>query len=643
MISIYYVWGSLLIILHIEVTTHNIKVLMLHAAACKFPNTKCLIILISFEYQFSGRTISVSCDTQNAQKLPQPRVRRDLANKTVISDLHGEKNSNSTLDVAANISVADKETHEHSILSTIPTPESQSTSSDPKSESNTQNNIGDIKSTEITILTNYTRESENVDKGLKSRNITITPTPNSPVIELNKQTENTENTESLTTKGESIEIITSSNDIGEPGNVDENSHNITMAPTPNSFVAEVTKQAIDTENTEPLTIEMKEALTTEMKEALTTEMKEALTTEMEADEGHFNIESTTIAFSNPTINGSELHKDTVDIEPIDQLPTEQDAPNIVDELEGNEYILENSITKANFTESIKYRPTTTTYDKQAALDNTTTKMQVERGKVGENSHLLTSSVEKSVVKDDYVVGKRTALSSGKDTIVNLKDENIESNTTSLIDLFVNNTSDFSTTLMTINPTSTKPEPEVKTTIRDTNTVVSTSDTDLKTSLDKTNKSTEPTSQSVTSNMKSEMPYHKPEVTTANTSVIKTDVTTRISVVVTKKTAEAVTEENDRKTGSKPLAPTTENGRGATDRVDNVVKPGKANILHENCVKLPTCVRPGRKPKLLVFSCEGSIFSPSSALFQAANRCMNGLSLLCSECLIKVLLLQRNSV
>ena len=392
----------------------------------------------------------------------------------------------------------------------------------------------------------------------------------------------------------------------------------------------MTIQTIKTENTESLTTEMKEALKTEikeplkteMKEALTTETKVALTTEMKEDGGHFNVETTTIAFTNPTINGSEIHKDTVDIEPIDQLPTEQDAPNIVDELEGNEDILENSITKDNFTESIKYRPTTTTYDKQAALDNTT-KMQVARGKVGDNSHLLTSSVEKSIVKDDYVVGKRTALSSGKDTIANLKDENIESNTTSLIDLFVNNTSDFSTTLTAIYLTSTKPEPEVKTTIRDTNTVVSTSDIDLKTSLDKTNKTTEVTSQSVTSNMKSETPYHKPKVTTANISVTKTDVTTRISEVVTKKTAEAVTEENDRTTGSKPLAPTTENGRGATDRVDNVVKPGKASVLHENCVKLPTCVRPGRKPKLLVFSCEGSIFSPSSALFQAANRCMNG--------------------
>ena len=517
------------------------------------------------------------------------------------------------MDLAANISVTDKDTHEHNFLSTIQTPESQITSLDQKSENYTHINTGDMKSTEITTLTNDTRESENVDKGLKSRNITVTPTPNSPVIEVIKQTENTENTESLTTKGESIEIISSSNHIGDPGNVDENSHNITMAPIPNSFVADVTKQAIDTENTEPLTIEMKEALTTEMKEALTTEikealtteMKEALTTEMEADEGHFNIESTTIAFSNPTINGSEKHKDTVDIEPIDQLPTEQDAPNIVDELEGNEDILENSTTKANFTESIKYRPTTTTYDKQAALDNTTTKMQVEHGKVGENSHLLTSSVEKSVVKDDYVAGKRTALSSGKDTIANLKDETIESNTTSSIDLFVNNTSDFSTTLTTIYPASKKPEPGVKTTIRDTNTVVSTSDSDLKTSLDNTNKTTEVTSQSVTSNMKSETPYHKPEVTTANISVTKTDVTARINEVTTKKTAEAVTEENDRTTGSKPLAPTTENGRGATDRVDNVVKPGKANILHENCVKLPTCVSTGRKPKLLVFSCKGS--------------------------------------
>ena len=74
-----------------------------------------------------------------------------------------------------------------------------------------------MKSTEITTLTNDTRESEKVDKGLKSHNITMTPTPNSPVIEVIKQTENAENTESLTTKGESIEIISSSNHIGDSG------------------------------------------------------------------------------------------------------------------------------------------------------------------------------------------------------------------------------------------------------------------------------------------------------------------------------------------------------------------------------------------------------------------------------------------
>ena len=323
---------------------------------------------------------------------------------------------------------------------------------------------------------------------------------------------------------------------------------IDITPEPNVIDKEVTKQSKDIKFTESLPMDSTDI------------------------EDFINAKTTATPASSTTFRGNSTENptDIIDIKPIDKLPNEKKVSNITGSTTAT---VNTASTKPKQTPPTKIRPT--------VLNKTTATTSVHHSDVGAISNSQPVFTE-SAVNDKAFVGKRTALSNGKDTLAKMDDENVESTTANLLDLLVNNTSDFILTFMTANPallnnaSSTKPGPKVKTTIIDNNVDTdesSTSDTYRKTTLSETNENTEHTSQRLTSDSKSETPVPKPGVTTLNISLPKTDVTTL-------KTDKASTEKNDRTTVLKPFTPTTDKENETIDTTENLVKPGKSNVLNQ---------------------------------------------------------------
>ena len=388
-------------------------------------------------------------------------------------------------------------------------------------------------------------DKETIEQNIHSTPLQTTEGRSSSSVqksEINSQSINISDIKQVT------ENAVSSNNISGFEKVASSPMTIDSTPKTNTLDKDVTKQSKDIKFTESLPME---------------------STDIE----HFiNTKTTAIPASSPTFNGKSTEKptDIIDIKPIDKLPNEKKVSNITDSTSAT---VNTDSTKPKQTPPTKIRPT--------VLNKTTPTTSVHHSDVGAISSSQPVFNERAA-NDKAFVWKRTALSNGKDTLANMDDENVKSTTAHLLDLLVNNTSDFIFTFMTANPallnnaSSSKPGPKVKTTIIDNNVdtdVSSTSDTYRKTTLSETNENTEHTSQSVTSDSKSETPVPKPGVTTLNISLPKTGATTP-------KTDKVSTEKNDRTTVLKPFTPTTDKAKETIDTAENLVKPGKSNVLNQ---------------------------------------------------------------